>query len=392
MTSLTGLAWWLPPRGPRDGADAVQPVLPRGDGPLILMVGDAGAIGQSLRRRRPGVRLGSLGPASAGVPQVLPAPPAETGAARALLDQVAPAAVVLADGTLPAALVSACDDRDVPVTLIADRHQIAAASARTAWRGLRRGPLARLARVLVPDRAAEDAALGAGIAPQRIEIVGAAPAVLAPLRGNLREYATLRPMLAGRHVWLAAALPASEASAIMAAQRAVLSSHHRALLIVAPARPEDAAPIAEAARTARLDVARRDADEDPGPDVQLLLAEDSAELGLWYRLSPIVFAGGTLVAADPVARHPFEAAGLGAALLHGPHLASHGDLWRALDAAGGARLVRGAVQLGAAVQELGAPDAAARLAVTAWGQATAGADVTRRVVDALLSDLPEAAA
>ena len=162
----------------------------------------------------------------------------------------------------------------------------------------------------------------AGIAPPRIEIVGLSAPVATPLRCNLREYAALRPMLANRHVWLAAALPAVEAPAVMAAQRAVLSSHHRALLIAAPVRPEDAAPIAAAAEAAGLTVARRDQDEEPDAEVNVLVAEDSAELGLWYRLAPVAFMGGTLIAGEATPRHPHEPAGLGAAILHGPHLAT----------------------------------------------------------------------
>ncbi|MCP5916417.1 hypothetical protein NL317_30815, partial [Klebsiella pneumoniae] len=71
------------------------------------------------------------------------------------------------------------------------------------------------------------------------------------------------------------------------------------------------------------------------------------------------------------------------------HLPVHADVWSMLDRAGAARLVRGAVQLGAAIEELGAPDAAARMALSAWRQATAGAEINRRIAEAVLSDLPE---
>lgn len=389
LAGLGDLAYWVTLRSPQELAPLSQAVVPPGNGPLVLINGNAGALAQALRRRRRGLRLGGLGPNAAAVAPVLPMPPADPAPARALIERLNPAALLLADGTIPGALAAACDDCDVPVTLIADRHQIAAAAARTAWRGLRRGPLARLTRVLVPDPAAEAAAMRAGIAPQRIEIVGNAAPAIPPPRCNMREFAALRPMTANRHVWLAASLPAAEAPAIMAAQRAALSSYHRALLIVAPASPEDAAPIAAAAAAAELDIALRDAAEDEGADAQVLIAEDCAELGLWYRLAPVTFMGGTLIAGGPQPRHPYEPAALGSTILHGPHLTSHAALWRELLEAGGARCVRSAVQLGTAIEELGAPDAAARLALVAWQRATAGAEVSRRIVDALISDLPE---
>lgn len=389
MAGLGDLAYWLNPRAPRGGAPLDEAVVPPGSGPLVLIHGDAGGLAQALRRRRRGLRLGGLGRTVPGLSPILPQAPADPAAARALIERLDPAAVLLADGAIPGALVAACDDCDVPVTLIADRHQIAAAAARTAWRGLRRGPMTRLSRVLVPDPMAEEAALRAGIAPQRVEITGSAAPVVAPLRCNIREFGALRPMMANRHVWLAAGLTAAEAPAIMAAQRAALSSYHRALLIVAPARPEDAPQIAAAARDAGLEIARRDADEDPTADVQVLLAEDCSELGLWYRLAPITFMGGTLIADGSAPRHPYEPAGLGSTILHGPQLTSQADLWHALHEGGGTRCVRNAAQLGTAIEELGAPDAAARLALAAWQHATAGAEVARRIVNAVLSDLPE---
>lgn len=391
MAGIGDIAHWLNGRTGWGKSTPPEISVPPGDGPLILIVGEAGGLAHLLRRRHKGLRLGGINSQATGLAQVATDVPADPTQARAIVEKLNPAAVLLADGAIPNALVAACDDAEIPITLIADRHQLAAAAARTAWSGLRRGPLTRLSRVLVPDRAANDAAMRAGIAPQRIEIIGSAAPVLPPLRCNFGEHAVLRPMLANRHVWLAAGLPAVEGPAIMAAQRAVLSSYHRALLIVAPAHLEHAEPIAAAAVTAGLAVARREEDEEPLPDVQVLIAEDSAELGLWYRLAPVSYMGGSLISSASIPRHPYEPAGLGSAIIHGPHVPEQAELWRGLDNAGGARRVRNAVQLGAAIEELGAPETAARLAHAAWQVATAGAEVTRSVAEALLSDLPDGA-
>lgn len=398
MAGIGDLAFWLQLRGA--GADAVlpDPVLPPGEGPLILMCGGASdlrGLAQELRRRRPGLRLGALGPVAVergdrAVPTVLPEPPSDPMGARLLIEQASPAALVLTDGVLPSALIAACDDAAVPVTLVADPSQLAAAAARRVWRGARRGPVARLSRVLVPDEAARDAALREGIAPARIEIVGSAAPILPPLRCNPRELAALRPLLRDRHVWLAAALPLAEVSPVLDAQEKLLSAHHRALLIIAPARPQDAAQIADAAEARGLAVARREV-RDPDPDIQVLVAEDSAELGLWYRLASVSCMGGTLSRGAEGARHPFEPAGLGSAIVHGPHLSANLAEWHALDRAGGARRLYSAGALPSAVEDLSAPDSAARLARQAWEVATAGAEITRRIAEALLSDVPEAA-
>lgn len=397
MPALQDLAAWLHLRGPRSDAAAAEPVVPAGDGPLVLICGGAASLSglaKALRRGRRGVRVGGLGPVAVDrgdrpVPIVLPEPPVDTGSARALIARLDPSAVVLTDGALPGALIAACDEAGVPVTLMADRMQLAAAAARSAWRGVRRGPVARVSRVLVHDAAAHDTALRDGIAPQRIELIGQPTTVLPPLNYNARELSALRPLMRGRHIWLAAALPASEAVAVAAAQAALLSAHHRALLICAAATPEDAEPVAMAAEAAGLIVARRWVDEDPNDEVQVLVAEDTSELGLWYRLASVCFAGGTLDPGEAVPRHPFEPAGHGAAIIHGPHLPQFADDWRMLDGAGATRRVSSLQALPQAVEDLTAPDTAARLAHAAWTVATAGADVTRHVAELVLSDLPE---
>jgi len=58
------------------------------------------------------------------------------------------------------------------------------------------------------------------------------------------------------------------------------------------------------------------------------------ELGLFYRLSPVVFMGGSLVRRG--GQNPIEAVKLGAAIVHGPHVFNFSDVYEALDGAGGA--------------------------------------------------------
>jgi 3-deoxy-D-manno-octulosonic-acid transferase len=59
------------------------------------------------------------------------------------------------------------------------------------------------------------------------------------------------------------------------------------------------------------------------------------ELGLFYRLSPIVFMGGSLIRHG--GQNPIEAIKLGAAIVHGPHVFNFADVYEALDHSGGAR-------------------------------------------------------
>jgi 3-deoxy-D-manno-octulosonic-acid transferase len=60
-------------------------------------------------------------------------------------------------------------------------------------------------------------------------------------------------------------------------------------------------------------------------------------LGLLYRVAPFVFVGGSLVPHG--GQNPIEAAKLGAAILHGPHVWNFAEIYAALDNAHGAELV-----------------------------------------------------
>src|SRR3954464_5680499 len=65
------------------------------------------------------------------------------------------------------------------------------------------------------------------------------------------------------------------------------------------------------------------------------VADTMGELGLFYRLSDIVFMGGSLIRHG--GQNPIEAIKLGAAIVHGPHVFNFADVYEALDHSGGAR-------------------------------------------------------
>jgi 3-deoxy-D-manno-octulosonic-acid transferase len=121
-----------------------------------------------------------------------------------------------------------------------------------------------------------------------------------------------------------------------------------------------------------LRVALRSREQPPTADIYV--ADTLGELGLFYRLAPIVFMGGSLVSHG--GQNPIEAVKLGAAIVHGPHVFNFTDVYEALDDAGGAKqadstemLVR---QLGQLLSDPGVRNSsvvAARLVVEELGGA-----------------------
>ena len=115
------------------------------------------------------------------------------------------------------------------------------------------------------------------------------------------------------------------------------------LTILVPRHPERGTSIAGIARGAGLKFAQRSLGELPDRDTEIYVADTLGELGMIYRIAPIVFIGGSLV--EHGGQNPIEAAKLGAAILHGPHVWNFAEIYSALDAAGGAEMVADAGKL-----------------------------------------------
>ena len=88
----------------------------------------------------------------------------------------------------------------------------------------------------------------------------------------------------------------------------------------------------------------------PEATTDIYVADTMGELGVIYRLAPVVFIGGSLVPHG--GQNPIEAAKLGAAIVHGPHVANFQEIYGELDAAHGAELVADGDRLAAALGAL----------------------------------------
>ena len=158
---------------------------------------------------------------------------------------------------------------------------------------------------------------------------------------------------------------------------------HRLLLILMPVDASRSAVLAQQLEEGEgCIVAQRSLEEEPEPEVEVFIVDNPAEYGLWYRLAPITYLGGSLNGKGPV-RSPQEPAALGSAILHGPRTGSYGPLFGRLGAARATRAVASANDLGEALGDLLAPDRAARLAHAAWMVVSDGAEVTEGVLNRL---------
>lgn len=154
----------------------------------------------------------------------------------------------------------------------------------------------------------------------------------------------------GQRPLLAAASTHEGEEGMMAAAHARLRQHFPGLLtIIVPRHPERGARIADVAAAAGLKAALRSRGEPPGA-ADIYIADTMGELGLIYRLAPVVFVGGSLVRHG--GQNPIEPAKLGAAILHGPHVWNFAELYEALDNARGAERVDDTARLTAGLGAL----------------------------------------
>ena len=313
-------------------------------------------------------------------------PPDRQAAVRSFLDHWAPDVLVLAGSDLPPTLIVQAYERGVPLLLVD-----AAVSARLtpgAWlrKGMTASLLGRFARLLVQDPDSAGGLRGRGAPVGRIEVAGRIEETTEPLACNEAEREALAELLQARPVWFASACPEAEEEAVIAAHAHAMRLAHRMLLIVSPASLSRGPALAERVAREGWVVARRSADEEPDPDVHVYVADTEGEMGLWYRLAPVTFMGGTLLPGG-AGRNPFEAAALGSAIVHGSHLTPYPDAYGRLAEARATRSAATPDALAAVIAELMAPDRAALLAHNAWAVSSGGSEVTDRVSHAILETL-----
>lgn len=309
---------------------------------------------------------------------------AETPATRsdvaAFLAHWAPDVLLWGSNDLPHPLLGEVERHSLPSFFIDAGAQGRMPNA--GWRpGRLRNHLRAFTRVLAASDRARARLIRLGAPQDRCETLGRFADAPPPPGHNSAELTDMIDIIGPRPIWLALDVPPKEIAGVLAAHRHAARQSPRLLLVLVPECPDNAQSEAELAAAPFL-VARRDAGEDPEEQHHVLLADISGELGLWLRLSPVTYMGGTLSESGRL--DPFAAAALGTAIIHGHRPAPDlQDAYDGLARAGATRMIADMQALPQALTTLLAPDRAAEMASVAWDVATAGAPTLNRVADLL---------
>ncbi|KRR02707.1 3-deoxy-D-manno-octulosonic acid transferase [Bradyrhizobium valentinum] len=154
-----------------------------------------------------------------------------------------------------------------------------------------------------------------------------------PADGNKLDM--LMSMTRGRPVVVAASTHPGEEEILTETHRTLARYFPQLLTVIVPRHPDRGEAIARMISAAGLNPTLRSHEDLPTATTDIYVADTMGELGLFYRLAPIVFMGGSLV--EHGGQNPIEAIKLGASVVHGPHVFNFTDVYEALDSAGGAR-------------------------------------------------------
>lgn len=226
---------------------------------------------------------------------------------------------------------------------------------------------------------------------QDIEVTSPLLAGGQPLPCADSDLVDLSSAIGGRPVWFAAEVLPREVATVLSAHAKAMRLSHRLLLILSPATVGETEEIIEAAQARNMNTANWGNGDYPDDMTQVMVADDLADTGLFFRVAPVSFLGSSLVPGDGGC-DPFDAASLGSAVLYGPKVRHYLPSYSRLAAAGAARIVNDADALGNAVSRLIAPDQAAAMAHAGWDVISQGAALTDRVIDMVQDALDRRAA
>ncbi|MGO4387310.1 3-deoxy-D-manno-octulosonic acid transferase [Microvirga sp. 2YAF29] len=267
---------------------------------------------------------------------------------RRFLDHWQPDLALVAESEIWPNTIMALDERHIPLVLVNGRMSDRSFHRWQKMPGIIKSLLERFALCMAQTQ--DDAERLARLGAPRVVMTGNLKFDAAPPPADPRVVAHMSGLIAGRPVWLAASTHAGEESAIVAVHRALAKRHPHLLTIIAPRHPHRGPEVASIAAQGGLRASRRSEGIHPDRATDVYVADTVGEMGLFYRLSPIVVMGGSLVAHG--GQNPIEPAKLGAAILHGPHVHNFEDVYAAIDLARGALTVNDSAALARAVSEL----------------------------------------
>ncbi|MGJ8611864.1 MAG: 3-deoxy-D-manno-octulosonic acid transferase [Octadecabacter sp.] len=319
--------------------------------------------------------------------EIAPTPAESPAKIRAFLDEWQPTLLIWNGGAVRPILLRCAEKAGLPATLINARNTLLFSGGSSWLPRATRNAVAPFSRILTADGATATRLTRGGVPRDKVEATGPILEEPIALPHDANELTVMVEALNTRPIWFAADIVAAEVSHIAAAHRAASRKNHRLLLLITPRDINSGPDVAKALRDAGFKVGVRSEGDDPEPEHQAYVADLDGELGLWYRIAPLTFLGGSLRGGSVMS--PYDPIALGSAVVHGPIKTPHKLRFERLAQTQACREIRSSAELGIAVASLVSPEQTARMALAGWTEITRNADIINGLVkDAVQSREP----
>jgi 3-deoxy-D-manno-octulosonic-acid transferase len=253
------------------------------------------------------------------------------------LDHWRPDAACFLESELWPNLLSACRARGIPACLMNARLSVRSAARWCNLPGFAAEVVGGFDWIAAQSEA--DAMRLRSLGGRAVDAPGNLKDAAAELPADAGELARLGGIIGGRPAWLAASTHPGDEQRAARIHAALAPAHPGLITAIVPRHPERGAAIAAELAGLPLRVGggvpRRSLGDDPAPG--LWIADTLGELGVFYRLFPIVVMGKSFPPGG--GQNPLEPARLGCAIACGPAMGNFVGSVTSLAAAGGMAVV-----------------------------------------------------
>ena len=246
------------------------------------------------------------------------------------LDHWKPAAAIWVESEIWPNTLTELAKRKIPAALV---------NARLSERSFRRWRHARgVAEKLfggfqvILAQTADDASRLEALGAVGVRALGNLKFAADPLPADPMAFAALQRAIGQRPVWAIASSHQGEEGMAATVHDRLIEQFPDLLTIIVPRHPERGEEIEHLLHQRGLWTARRSQEALPRPELQTYLVDTIGDLGLVYRVAPVVVIGGSFIAHG--GHNPIEPARLGSVSLHGPSMYNFSEIVRELKEAG----------------------------------------------------------
>ena len=225
------------------------------------------------------------------------------------------------------------DKRDIPRVLVNGR---VSPESHRRWSALRPVIASLLAKFeICLAQSDRDTGFLEDLGATRAATTGNIKDAAEPLKADGATLEKLTAAVGERPLWVAASTHPGEEIAAAQVHKDLLRHYPDLLTIIVPRHPERGTDIYRDIERLGLSASRRGGGDALDVTTAIYVADTLGELGLWYRLAPVVFVGKSLKGTG--GQNPLEPARLNCALIFGPSMSNFEQISKDLLFYGAAR-------------------------------------------------------